>query len=530
MTRETDPIDPDRTDEEPRDEDAPRREASVRLEVAGGTGGEAALREAMDPANQSLADALRLSYRVLQIAILGLLVTFLFSGFQTIREGYTGVKTIFGRVQGSGADAQLSPGLEPFWPYPVGEIIVFEARSTVQLRNEFWPKLSGTVQRAIEIADTSNPIRPGVDGSVITGDGDLAHLQVTAEYTIDDVSDFVSHVDRAAADLIVRSALQRGVVIAAAMTPLNDLLADREEPLRSRAAGGAETGTAASGTDEGAEGGGAASVGDGAAAPAEGPSPLRRSARRSEIELLVRERAQEILDQLQCGIKLTSVTVPERIAPLAVENKFAQLQVAREQAKETIDRARRDARSTLFAAAGPAYEEILEGVRRYEAALLLGDEALADSLLAALGERLERDDIGGEAAIAINRARAYQRAIQATLGAEAQRLEGLAPSFRRNPRQLVRQLWLDTVRQVFADGRDEVEVFSVPPHLGSIQLAATSSPDVMQARREAELARKKAEADAAALMLPTWQLNLKQIMINRPGRRLDPTATGGQGR
>jgi len=529
---------PDTPDEDRLDAESPRREASMRFEIAGGAGGEGALREAMDPANQSLAEALRLSYRVLQIAILGLLVTFLFSGFQTVKEGYTGVKTIFGRVQGVGADAQLAPGLEPFWPYPVGEIVVFEARNTVSLRNEFWPKLQGTVQRAIEIADTSNPIRPGVDGSVITGDGDLAHLQLSAEYAIDDVSAFVSHVDRATVDTVVRKALARGAVLAAAVTPLNDLLADREEPMRARAGGAAAEGPAAGGAapaggapaEPAAEAPAADDAASAAAVASDPDGMRRRSMRRGELELLIRERAQQMLDELECGIRLISVSVPERIAPLAVENKFAMAQVMREQAKESIDRAHKDARASLVAAAGPAYEEVLEGVRRYEAALMIGDDALADSLLTELGARLERGDIGGEAAIAINRARAYQGTLLAALREETQRLESLVPSFRENPRQLVRQLWLDAVRQVFADGRDEIEVFSVPPNLGLVQIAATSSPDVMQKRREAELRRKKLEADAMGLMLPRSQLNLRQIITDGPGRRLNPEGTGGQGR
>ena len=100
-------------------DEAPRRGASAQYTVSSGTGAEAAMRQAMDPANQSLGEALRLSYRVLQVAILALVVVFLFSGFQTVQEGQTGVKTFFGRVVGAPGDEQVSPGLQPFWPYPV---------------------------------------------------------------------------------------------------------------------------------------------------------------------------------------------------------------------------------------------------------------------------------------------------------------------------------------------------------------------------------------------------------------------------
>ena len=66
--------------------EAPRRAASAQLVVEAEVGADAELREAMDPANQSLADALRLSYRVLQFVILALLALFLVSGFQRVDE------------------------------------------------------------------------------------------------------------------------------------------------------------------------------------------------------------------------------------------------------------------------------------------------------------------------------------------------------------------------------------------------------------------------------------------------------------
>lgn len=527
-----------------------RREASARFEVRGAAGGQAGLREAMDPANQSLADALRLSFRVLQVAILGLLITFFFSGFQTVQEGYTGVKTIFGRIQGTPGDEQLSPGLEPFWPYPVGEIVVFEVKRQVELRNEFWPRVASrqlTLAKAIESADTATPIRPGVDGSVLTGDGDLAHLQVSAEYAVADVSQFLSQVNREKTDALVRKAIARGVVHASASMSLSDLLADRDPGRRTEsgaeapaapasggapAGGGAAGATGASGAAAPSPAGtppaaasGAADPGAAASAPPADAGALgSRSSRRAEIERLIQTRAQEMLDGLRCGIRITSLTVPERIAPLAVENSFQRVQVAREQSKEMVEKARQGARGALVAAAGPAYQQLIDGVRDYETALSAADNSRADAVLRTLGRRLEQPDIGGEASLIINRAKAYQSTVQATLGAEARRVAGLAASFRENPRQLVRQMWLDTMRQVFQQGG--AEVISTPLALQSMSLRLSSSPDVMQFRRKAELDRKKNAADAAQLMRPGTGIQLQDITIDKAGRRLRAGSLG----
>ena len=80
------------------DIEAPRRVASAEFNVDAEIGSEAALREAMDPANKSLTDALHMSFRVLQFVIIVLLVLFLFSGFKTIGNNESGVATTWGRV------------------------------------------------------------------------------------------------------------------------------------------------------------------------------------------------------------------------------------------------------------------------------------------------------------------------------------------------------------------------------------------------------------------------------------------------
>jgi len=92
----------------------------------------------------------------------------------------------------------------------------------------------------------------------------------------------------------------------------------------------------------------------------------------------------------------------------------------------------------------------------------------------------------------------------------------------------VRQLWLETVREVLA--QPEAEVFTVPGGLASVDLGLTSSPDVMQVRRRADLERRKREADQSALTLQPFRLDTRTIMINQAGRRLERDASGGFGR
>ena len=464
-------------DPEHEEGEAPRRGASAQLQVAETVAAEAAIRQAMDPANQSLGDALKLSYRLLQFAILGLLVTFLFSGFHTVKEGFSGVKTIFGRVSGEPGAEALAPGLTPFWPYPVGEITSFEVRRTIDLRAEFWPRSnkSITVEQQVENADGTQPLKPGIDGSLITAEGDLAHLQLVAEYAVEDPVRFLQAIDLEQADRLVRVALQRGVVVAGARMTLQEIVEQRELP-----------------------------------------------------ESSIQAEAQRVLDTMASGIKLARVTLPERSAPFAVRNELGRVQKNKEEAKTAVEKARQDATKMLLESAGKGNDELLTMIDQYEALLSAGNLEGADAQLKKLGERLESRETTGAASLTVNRAKAYQSAIASQLGKEVRRLDGLRDTFAQNPRQLVRQLWLETVRGVLANR--EAEVFSLPPGMELSQLGIQSSAEVMQTRRTAEVERRKRMREMQDAMLPSWNLGVRQIMINQAGRRLDDKATRGFGR
>lgn len=453
-----------------------RRTASAELDASTGVGSAAALRDAMDPANQSLGDALRLSYRVLQIGILALVATFLFSGFQTVRDGAVGVKTLFGGIVGTPGDEALPPGLHPFWPYPVGQIVTVELKRPVAVDRAFWPQYrrgAATLEEATDAADLSKAIKPGEDGSLLTADGDLVHVQLQAEYVVDDPVSLMRTVRPEMVDEVVRRAIERGAVVASAKFTLDEMTELREQPT-----------------------------------------------------FAIRDAAQQVLDDLECGIELASVTAPVRIAPLAVRKSYANVQTQRERVKTAVERARQEAATTLTAAAGPAASADLIGlIIEYENALTLGDDEAADEVLASIGERFAAGDVGGEAAMIVARAEAAISARRSQLTKEVRRLQGLLPAYRENPRQLVRQLWLESVRAVLED--DEAEVFSIPPALATIDLAVDSSPEVMQLRRRRALERRRAEADAAGLSLQPFTPTSRTIQIDQAGRRLERDASGG---
>lgn len=75
------------------------REASVQLREGEPTPGQRA--SMMDPANQSLAEALRITFRILQLAMVVLFVLYIGSGFQSIKASERGLRVITGRIVAS---------------------------------------------------------------------------------------------------------------------------------------------------------------------------------------------------------------------------------------------------------------------------------------------------------------------------------------------------------------------------------------------------------------------------------------------
>lgn len=325
----------------------------------------------------------------------------------------------------------------------------------------------------------NDPIRPGPeglgDGSLILRGGDLGHCRMVAEYTVEDPVEFLRRFSPEQADEVVKIAIERATVRTAAQLTIGQFIDDRDATTRT-----------------------------------------------------IRDLAQDDLRGLDSGIRIAALTVADRIPPLAVRKSVENVQRARETAKISVEVARRNGATILDDAAGrAALDDIIALIGRYENAITLDDLEEADRIMAEIGARFDLEDIGGEAATILTRARAYKSMIESGLGTFARRVDSLAASYRENPRQLVRQLWLEAYREVL-DG-PEVEVISAPPGLGSLALRMKSSMDISTARRNSALDRKTAES-LKDLDLGRWQLGSRQIMIDRAGRRLNQDAGAGFGR
>lgn len=464
-------------------DDAPRRRggtASARFIVESDVGADAALRDAMDPANQSLADALRLSYRVLQLVILVLVVLFLASGFQTVKDGESGVATLWGKIRAIDDDEALTPGFKfSLYPYPAAQFILFDVENLeTNLGETFTPRFGPrTWRQALESGTHQQSLNPETEGSLITREGDLAHMNVSARYVIDRPAQFIQTVNNdnpyTSAGSIVKMALQRATVHTSAAMTLQELIdTTLSEETRSQ----------------------------------------------------IRQRAQEVLDSLDCGIQITQVSI-DGFAPLKIVSTMESLQTARVNAAEVVETARKNANEQLHRVAGSGAPKLLSLIDSYEDALDRGDETAKEEFILAINSMLDSDQLEGAAASIIEDARAYQAYVEETLGNEWIRFNSLLPAFRANSRLVTRKQWLETYAR--ATNRGDTEIFYVDP-LTPVRILLAGSADVQDIRRKARIEQRKAAANQPVDPL-SRVITGQEMSIGRPGRQLERGRDGLQG-
>lgn len=432
------PVEDDLQDEEALH---PRRSASAEFVVDAKVGSASVLRDAMDPANQSLADALKLTYKVLVLGIFVLIILFLGSGFKTIDTSQTGIRTLFGKIQGESGSQALQPGLAINWfPYPASDFIIFTQRIGLAVNETFWPDnqigQNGSYEKATD--NTANHGRyllglgRGKDGYLLLSDG-IGHLQMQATYSIDRPEQFVQNViGENEAKRIVELALQRAAVHELAKMNLKDAI-NQEDLVANR----------------------------------------------------ILLNTKTFLKELHTGINIDRLEATNIQPPLAIYRIMRQLNTTSASVSKLKADAILEKNNNLLRTAGQAYSKLLILIEEYEKVLLSSElgarDPEAESILSEIEKTLESDDIGGEVAQMIEAAKSHKDYIQATLGALANRFLGLLSQYRANPEFVVSMQWMETYERVL--GAQTAEKIFMPASSTSIIARVKTSNDVMQARR-----------------------------------------------
>jgi modulator of FtsH protease HflK len=433
---------------------SPEREASVQL-GSGGRGSGPASASMMDPANESLADALRITFRILQLAMAVLVGLYLLSGFQSVRTNERGVRLFLGRVSAT----DLTPGFKFSAPYPFGELVKIDVGNRdLKLLRPFWPYVEpGREEQSIDTLSRRASLNPEQDGSILTGDGAIAHTQWAVQYRRSDPRVFVENVFPAHEAGFVRAAVARGAVHAVASVRIDDLLKQSSSDLGS-------------------------------------------------VATRARTIARETLDsvgEVGTGLEIEQLSLSQKIPPAYLRDKFTSVLDAESRASAARENAERAAATLLSQTAGGAAEELIALIDEYERLTDLGREDEAAAALARIdrvfgglpvdvgGEEVVLS-LGGEVATTLSRARQYRDSAEDVARAELANFLAKRENFRSNPSVMVASSWIEAMSSFFSD--ESLEVFFQPSRTGVFELVINADPEIRAEQERQRRLRQNEEA------------------------------------
>lgn len=447
------------------------------LAAGGGAGGPGGVDDAslLDPAHQSLSEAIRITFRILQLAMVVLAVLFAFSGFQSVKEGEQGIRLLFGKVE----TARLDPGFRFSFPYPAGELVkVSTGAVNLSIDKSFWPYVDESNKgRPIDQLPKASSLNPANDGSLLTADNNIAHTQWSVVYRRAQPEQYARNIYTEDERRLVMAAVERGIVHAAAQVTIDDLLKQ-------------STGDAGS------------------------------------VASRAREIAQRMLTESGSGIQIDQLALDQKMPPLYLRDKFNAVQAAAANANKQREEAETERQRIMNTKAGAAVEPLLAAIDEYERAVDRGDSAGKDAALVKVNALFEgragpeAPRASGEVTALLNEARQYRADIVNRAQADATSFLAKLEQFENNPLYMVNREWKEALTR-FMD-RDSVQVLWLPEGTDTLELVINADPDVMKeldrARKERE-SREAQEASERARKAARFQTETGMLQASpTPGR------------
>ena len=329
------------------------RTASVRFDRRS-TSAHTNNRARMDAANQSLADALKITYVFLQFGMVVLVVLFFFSGVQRINEGERGIKVFLGKP----TQTNIEPGAHFTAPYPIEEMIRVGAGAVeIPMARDFMPTRPGSMSDdELLNADfggfnSSGRLNPSADSMILTADQNIAHAQFRVNYHRSDHREYVENIRPQDEEWVVRLTVRRAIVHTMAETTIDDLLKASAESIGER----------------------------------------------------IREHAQRTLDEVDTGIVIDRVVLVRKTPPLYLSDRFASVQSAAQNAGKEREDALLQREQMLNEVAGRASGVLISMINEYERLTELGESDQAEVLLKKIDAVMMGDEVEwqGESTLAL---------------------------------------------------------------------------------------------------------------------------------
>jgi modulator of FtsH protease HflK len=135
--------------------------------------------------SRALSDALRSSFVIVKILMIGLVILFFFSGIFTVPSQERAIILRFGKPVGTGEEQLLGPGLHWSFPSPIDEVVRIPIGEVQTVRSTAgWYQTTPEMEAAGNEQPSSGTLNPAVDGYTLTSDGNIIHVRASVQYRI----------------------------------------------------------------------------------------------------------------------------------------------------------------------------------------------------------------------------------------------------------------------------------------------------------------------------------------------------------
>jgi membrane protease subunit HflK len=190
------------------------------------------LEGAEDAGTQALSDALKSSFTIVKVIMIGLVMVFLFSGFFVVGPQEKAIKLRFGVPVGGGEGKLLGPGPHWAFPPPIDEVVRIPVGQMQAISSSIgWYATTAAAEAAGTEMPPGDSLRPVQDGYLLTGDENIVHLRATLRYRIAEPG--LRYVlEFANASNLVENAFNNALLFAAASYKVDDALTRDQAGLR----------------------------------------------------------------------------------------------------------------------------------------------------------------------------------------------------------------------------------------------------------------------------------------------------------
>lgn len=167
--------DPHNSDSKPLETPAP----------AGGTAESQVPSTFEDASAQALSEALRSSFRIIRLIMMGLVLLFLCSGVFVVQPNEQVILLRLGKPVGVGEQRLFQPGWHWAWPYPIDEKVrIRTGQSQTVTSSSGWYAITPDMEATNAQPVAYGVLRPETEGYTLTGDGGIVHVRATVKYRV----------------------------------------------------------------------------------------------------------------------------------------------------------------------------------------------------------------------------------------------------------------------------------------------------------------------------------------------------------